>query len=114
MELSEPNFLRIVVKILSVFDFQDVKCADNWVVIPHVVNCHDVLREGSCFIWANARSWAKGFDRLKILHEDLLKMEFLCSNCQGNGDTSKKTFWDISNKNTNTQENAEEHWIFGN
>lgn len=114
MELSESNFLGIIVEILAIFDFQDVKCADNLVIVPHVVNCHDVLREGSCFIGANARGWAKSFDRLQILHEDLLVMQFLRSNGQGNGDTSKKTFRDISNENTNTQENAEEHWIFGN
>lgn len=66
-------------------------------------NRHNILGKGTCLIRANTRGGTKSFDGFEILDQDILFREGLSSDSQWDGDTTQKTFRDISDQNTNTE-----------
>lgn len=66
----------ILQNLVLLFGLQ-IDSFDYFVIDPKVLYSHDVLREGSCLIAADAAGRPKGLDRLKILDQNLQLAELL-------------------------------------
>ena len=76
------------------------------VIKPHVCNCHSVLCECSSLIWANGWGWSQSFNSFQILYKTVLWSHAFSSQGEADSDSCKKTFWHISNNDTNEEDDS--------
>ena len=77
---------------------------DNLAVEVDVGHSHSVLSNGSSLVGADARCGAKSLDILKVLHEHLLGGHALGSEGKRHSDSSEKTFGNVSDNDTNSED----------
>jgi hypothetical protein len=70
-------------------------------VEEHVGDGHSVLGKGTCLVGADARGGSEGLDGLQVLDEHHLSSHSLGGKSEGYSDGSKKSFWYVSDNNTN-------------
>lgn len=101
-----------VVLILEIVTFQfSVVTSDDFTIIPQVFNSHLVLGQGTSFVWANTWSWTQSLDGLQVLDQDFLVGKLFGSNGQRNCDTGQKSFRDVCDQNTNSENDAFKPWV---
>jgi len=74
---------------------------DGLSVEEHVGDGHSVLGKGTGLVGANARGGSKSLNRLQVLDEHHLSSHSLGGKSEGYSDGSEKSFWDVSDNNTN-------------
>jgi len=77
---------------------------NNFSTDKHVTKGHSVLGECTCLVGANARSRSEGLNRLKILDKHVLLGHTLSGEGKGDSDSTEETFRDISDNNTNGED----------
>jgi len=84
---------------------------DGSSVVENVGNGHSVLGKGTCLIRADARGGSKSLNRLQVLDEHHLSSHSLGGKSEGYSYGSKKSFWYVSNNNTNSENQVGNKWI---
>jgi len=64
---------------------------------------HSILGKSTGLIGANARGGSEGLDGFEILNQHHLTGHSLGSQSKGYCDGGEKTFWDVSDNNTNCE-----------
>lgn len=80
-------------------------------VVEDVGNSHLVLSEGTGFIGADAGSRSKSLNGFEVLDEDHLLGHSLGGKSKRNGDGSEETFWDVSDDDTNGEDQVSDQWV---
>lgn len=87
---------------------------DGLSVVEHVGDGHSVLGKGTCLIGADARGGSKSLDGLQVLDEHHLSSHSLGGKSEGYSDGSKKSFWYVSDNNTNGENQVGDNVILVN
>jgi len=83
-------------------------------VEEHVGDGHSVLGKGTCLVGADARGGSEGLDGLQVLDEHHLSSHSLGGKSEGYSDGSEKTFWYVSDNNTNGENQVSDNVILVN
>jgi len=79
---------------------------NNLVIEPHMGDGHPVLGQSTGFIGTDSRSGTESLDGFQVLNQTVFLGHSLSSQSQANGDGSQKTFWDVSDDNTDEEDNS--------
>jgi len=104
------NLERGVIELILILEISSLKfsvmTSSDFSIEPQVLDSHLVLSQGSSLIRADARGRSQGFDGFEILDQDLSVGKSFSGDSEGNGDTGKQTFRDVSDQNSDSEDDA--------